>query len=276
MIGSINRYQELAGAQKMKRGEKISAVSREFQQIFTEMMVKSMRSTVPSGGLVEKSMAEKMYQQMLDSEMSRVLSEQGPDVLARGIEQQVTGRSSAADHLQSLDRGGVRPRIPSEKPQAEKPKSEQKQLSPSAPKPATTALPDSLRNNPVYERYSPYIGGASQKHGVTRELITAIIQAESAGRRDAQSPVGAKGLMQLMDPTAEAMGVQNVFDPADNINGGTRYFKKMFDRYRGDLDKALAAYNAGPGNVDKYGGIPPFRETMQYVQKVKRMAGYED
>lgn len=120
--------------------------------------------------------------------------------------------------------------------------------------------------------YQPIISEASKKFNVPENLIKAVITAESAGVASAKSPVGAKGLMQLMDGTARDLGVDNSFEPKQNIMGGTKYIRQMLDSFGGNLELALAAYNAGPGNVNKYGGIPPFKETQQYVQKVKRYA----
>jgi Rod binding domain-containing protein len=112
---------------------------------------------------------------------------------------------------------------------------------------------------------------AAAKHGVDSTVIRAVIAAESGGNPNAQSNRDAKGLMQLRDSTAAAMGVSQIFDPRENVFGGTRYLRQLLDQFGGNLDLALASYNAGPAAVEKHGGIPPYRETKAYVKNVKSM-----
>lgn len=108
----------------------------------------------------------------------------------------------------------------------------------------------------------------SQKKGVPAPLVRSVIQAESEYNPEAISPKGAMGLMQLMPETAMGLGVENPFNPEENIKGGVTLLKSLLDNYKGDYKLALAAYNAGQGNVDKAGGIPNFKETKEYVKKV--------
>jgi soluble lytic murein transglycosylase-like protein len=112
------------------------------------------------------------------------------------------------------------------------------------------------------------VGEASEEHGVDSDFIRSVIKQESAGNAHAVSPAGARGLMQLMPGTASQLGVDDSFSPEQNVHGGARYLRELLERYNGDAVKALAAYNAGPKAVDRYKGVPPYRETRRYVQRV--------
>lgn len=117
--------------------------------------------------------------------------------------------------------------------------------------------------------YDSIISRASRVHGVPEGLIKAIIHTESGFNNSAKSPVGAQGLMQLMPQYNASRGVRDAYDPEQNIMGGTKFLKSLLNEFNGDLDKSIAAYNAGAGNVRKYGGIPPFKETQDYVERVQ-------
>jgi Rod binding domain-containing protein len=129
--------------------------------------------------------------------------------------------------------------------------------------------PNSLTPDKV-SKYDSIIDIQAEKQGVDSALIKAVIKNESNGDHKAVSSAGAKGLMQLMDSTASDLGVNNPFHPGQNIAGGTKYLKMLLEKYDNNLPKAIAAYNAGPGNVDKYKGIPPFNETKEYVKRVMK------
>ena len=117
-------------------------------------------------------------------------------------------------------------------------------------------------------KYLEIIHRAADKHEVDPAIIKSIIMAESGYNHMAVSKSGARGLMQLMPTTAKALGVDDIFNPKQNINAGVKYFKQKLNQFNGDIRLALAAYNAGSGNVKKYKGVPPFRATKIYIKKV--------
>jgi soluble lytic murein transglycosylase-like protein len=121
--------------------------------------------------------------------------------------------------------------------------------------------------------YAPLFNDAAQTHDVDPRLLVAIAGRESAMNPNAMSRVGACGLMQLMPATARILGISNIFDPQENIFGAARYLRTLLDTFHGDLDLTLAAYNAGPGAVQRYNGVPPYPETQAYVKSVR--AAYE-
>ena len=129
---------------------------------------------------------------------------------------------------------------------------------------------------PPDRAYDDLIAEAAALYDLNPALIKAIIRTESRFVASAVSPNGAQGLMQLMPALAEEMGVLNPFDPRDNIMGGSRYLRQLLDSTRGSIPLALASYNAGPANVARYKGIPPFKETRNYVRKITALLALEN
>jgi len=134
--------------------------------------------------------------------------------------------------------------------------------------PANCLTWDASQINSKAKRFEKAINDYSRQYHVDKNLIKAIITVESCFKVKAKSHADARGLMQLIPATAERFGVKNIYNPRQNIRGGVKYLKFLQARYKGDLKKILAAYNAGEGIVDKHKGIPPYKETQKYVQRV--------
>ena len=137
---------------------------------------------------------------------------------------------------------------------------------------ATTPAAATTSALPAGTPYAAEITAAAQANGLDPALLAGLIKQESGFNPNAGSPAGARGLAQLMPGTAAGLGVTNVLDPVQSINGGAKYLKQQLDAFGGDVAKALAAYNAGPGAVKRFGGIPPYAETQNYVRIVQANA----
>jgi len=150
-------------------------------------------------------------------------------------------------------------------------------IDPDAPKPAAVEAPaDTQPDRPTLQGtpYAEIIAAAAQAHGVDPILVKALIQVESGYRPTARSPRGAVGLMQIMPATAREYNVRNPFDPKANIEAGVKHLKALLDHFGKErTELALAAYNAGPGAVEKFNGVPPYRETRDYVSRILALAG---
>ena len=179
-------------------------------------------------------------------------------VLRSGVRLHITGYQLAGDRMRLTITGGTVDVAATDIASIEP----EENFTPNPPPPAPLAEPNS------YGPYGKLIHDAAAKHGVDENLIKGVIAAESNFNPRAISRKQALGLMQLLPETAARYSVGNIFDPAQNIEAGTHYLKDLLAQYRGNLPLALAAYNAGPEMVDRYGGIPPFRETQSYVRRI--------
>ena len=141
---------------------------------------------------------------------------------------------------------------------------------------ATTASASPMRVGasalPADVPFGAEITAAAEKHGIDPALLAGLVKQESGFNPNAGSPAGARGLTQLMPGTAAGLGVTNVLDPIQNLDGGAKYLRQQLDAFGGDVTRALAAYNAGPGAVQRYGGVPPYAETQNYVRIVQANA----
>lgn len=242
--------------------------SKGFESILTQMMIKSMTKT-NEGGLFGggDGLGGDMYDSIFEAEIAKHISSKKGLGVAGMIFKKVTGQEM--DEFEKLyaaierdreiigeKRGKTENKKEAEPVKINGENVQKKPISPSN---------DSLKR---LEKYDNYIDEASKKYGIDKNIIRSVILTESAANPKAISKANAKGLMQLIDTTAEDMGVRNSFDPKQNILGGTKYLAKMLRQYNGDLKLSLAAYNAGPQNVEKHNGVPPFEETKNYIARV--------
>lgn len=249
-------------SEKYSEAEKIklAKASKDFEAIMTSFMLKSM--TKNTEGLLGggDNYGGEVFDTLFEQGMSEFISNSKGMGIANIIYKRMTGE----DLPQIV-------RIPRKATAINKTENNENNTSPAVSVKKKDSVPVMPGKSALkrLEQYNDIISEASAKYGVNENIIKSVILTESAAKENAISKAKAKGLMQLMDFTAKDMGVKNVWDPRENIMGGTKYLSQLIEKYNGNLEFALAAYNAGPGNVNKYNGIPPFEETQNYVRRVK-------
>jgi Rod binding domain-containing protein len=291
----VQSQQPLDAHQKLR----LQNAVKEFEAVLVGYMLKSMRSGIPKEETSGGGFGADMLEGMFDVELARHISHSSNLGLGEMLYKRITGedmpQTEAVAHGGALRAG----RAPAARPDGSARIMDNSFSAPAADTAgaaafgtvtggramtrqggfpgassrtgapgisAQPALPDTVRQR--VENLTPIISDAAREHGVDAQLLKAVIATESAGRATAQSSRNAKGLMQLIDSTAAAMGVRDVWDPRQNVRGGAKYLGQMLERFQGNVEHALASYNAGPGAVDKYQGVPPYKETQEYVDRV--------
>jgi len=270
-----------AGGDAESEKTRLRKATREFESFFMYYMMKTMRKTIPENALSKNSLfssdsGKETFTQMFDMEIARSVTRTSErsigDILYKSLKKLIDAKYNQPEKVQEF----LAVPEKEEKENIEIDKSELKLPQGLDNFKEVDDTPDFIpisqsqrpvKENKIMAEYGHIINEAARETQLDSALITSVIEVESAGRADAVSPAGAKGLMQLADSTASDYGVTDVFNPEENIRAGSRFLKNLVQRY-GSLETALAAYNAGPGNVDKYGGIPPFKETQAYIKKV--------
>ena len=264
----ISKTPEINNRFTPEQKEKLAKASRDFESMLTSMMLKSMTKTT-NGLFGDDSYGGDTFEGMFESEISSFISKKQSLGVAAELYKKITGEdleTTAGLPLEKLlnTKGSSKT---STQDNGENPGKNHIGIK-GTTGPAAAAVEPSVSSMNRVNKYETIIDQASKDFGVDPNIIRSVILAESAGNVKARSVSNAKGLMQLMDSTASTMGVKNVWDPKENINGGTKYLAGLLRQYNGELKLALAAFNAGPGNVEKYNGVPPFNETKNYISRV--------
>jgi len=270
-----NVYNQQSATQKLEKAvnlkdsalssdAKIEEVANEFEKMMFKMMFKEMTDSLESGGFFGSEAGADFYQDMYMDNITSMMSKNQSLGLSDMIVRQLKNDYS------SMPKSGSKPILQKEVVINQDP-IVQENISAVSPRtvrqPQVVEAPKTLMDR--LTQYEPIIEKAANTYNLDKNLIKAVIAQESYGNAKATSPVGAKGLMQLMDGTARDLGVKNPYNPEENIMAGAKYLKQQLDTFK-SKELALAAYNAGPGNVQKYDGIPPFKETQNYVRNVMR------
>jgi soluble lytic murein transglycosylase-like protein len=247
-----DKVNEIASRFSPEEKTKIAKAAKQFESLLTSMMLKSMTATT-NGMFGEDSLGGDYFDTIFESQLADHITKGKGMGVADVLFKKLTGEAMTPDlklNLKSIN------------PLREKPKISLNNLE------RSSVINPSNQSLNRLSRFENIITEASDKFGIDKNLIRSVILAESAANDKAISTAKAKGLMQLIDSTAKDMGVRNVWDPRENIMGGTKYLAGLLRQYNGDVKLALAGYNAGPGNVQKYEGIPPFEETKNYITRV--------
>lgn len=262
--GFEKKHLPVGNLSKPEDDKKLTEACKNFEALLTQRMLNAMFKSTDFSSQFGDGAGGEFFAEMFTGNIAKEAADKNNFGLAEQMLAQITRKHNLSPdallkirELSSSDRLTTHPQV---KSVANEPKSQMEILEKFSTN--HNLSPDKI------SRYDSIIDIQSEKQGVDSALIKAVIKNESNGNHKAVSSAGAKGLMQLMDSTAADLGVDNSFHPEQNIAGGTKYLKMMLEKYDNNLPKAIAAYNAGPGNVDKYKGIPPFAETQAYVKKV--------
>lgn len=253
-ITDNNKHLQKMDNQKFSTNDKgkLAKAAKDFETMMTSMMLKSMSETT-EGFFGKDSFGGDTMDTLFQQEVAAHMTKSKGLGIAKILYKNITGEDLTSELLDL---------------RIKKPKDYVSSVKNNIGE-GNTNFAVSAKAIERLKKYDDIIESAAQKYNVDSKIIRSIILTESAANHKAVSRANAKGLMQLMDGTARQMGVSDSFDPVENIHGGTKYFASMLKKYDGDITKALAAYNAGPGNVEKYDGVPPFRETKNYIARVK-------
>lgn len=247
-----------------KQKAKLQRALQDFEAVFVNYLLQSMRKSVQKEDEEGGGFGGEMMQEMFDYELAKHITRSSSLGIGEKLYRQVTG--------EAMPRTASVPALPRQIVAAETSKAVG--IEPQLPVQQVTAMKKGAAPSRTIKeavgRYDDIINEASARHGVDTSLIKAVIASESAGNPRALSSANAKGLMQLIDSTATMVGVKNVWDPKQNINGGTKYLRQLLDQFDGNVKLAVASYNAGPARVEKHKGVPPIPETQNYVKKVLR------
>jgi len=288
--GSARPSRDAADASKGRKA------CREFESILLYRMLSTMRKAFQDEEGEDAGFGGDIFKSMMDEQLSLALAKSGGIGLARMLERALGIESDAApprpgkevqisparvqERYVPVSRtagkqavSAAEPRqdaVPSRDTRVDEAVRSQVAQVEKAVRSRVTQVENEVRGG-ILNMYDSTIKAAAQVFDVSADLIRAVIIQESGGDPRAVSHKGAKGLMQLTDPTARDLGVTDPFDPVQNILGGTRFLARMLETCKGNLELALASYNAGPGAVKKYGGVPPYKETQNYVKSVMGM-----